>query len=68
MFLRIVVAATLAGLAAAVAATIPLTTYAAQAADKAVSQKLMPVSVGLDAAGHPAGGARKCQAAGHRTG
>ena len=30
-----------------------LTDVAAQAADKAVSQKLMPVSVGLDAAGQP---------------
>ena len=29
-----------------------ITAVAAQAADKAVSQKLMPVSVGLDAAGH----------------
>jgi glycyl-tRNA synthetase beta chain len=30
-----------------------VTAVAAQGADKAVSQKLMPVSVGLDAAGHP---------------
>ena len=30
-----------------------ITSVAAQAADKAVSQKLMPVSVGLDAAGNP---------------
>jgi glycyl-tRNA synthetase beta chain len=30
-----------------------LTSVAAQAADRAVSQKLMPVSVGLDAAGQP---------------
>jgi glycyl-tRNA synthetase beta chain len=30
-----------------------VTTVAAKAADKAVSQKLMPVSVGLDAAGQP---------------
>ena len=30
-----------------------VTAVAAQAADKAVSQKLMPVSVALDAAGHP---------------
>jgi glycyl-tRNA synthetase beta chain len=32
---------------------VHVTTVADQAADKAVSQKLMPVTVGLDAAGHP---------------
>ncbi|WP_293663213.1 glycine--tRNA ligase subunit beta, partial [Rhodoferax sp. OV413] len=32
---------------------VHVTAVAAQAADKAVSQKLMPVAVGLDAAGNP---------------
>ena len=44
-----------------------LTDVAAQAADKAVSQKLMPVSVGLDAAGNAdARAAEEARGAGRR--